>query len=194
MQPSSNEARRQKFLWTLTCWAAAALIAIVAFAAMIVSGAWALLQALFAAGVLFVVFGGLFITLFTRDLPPPVIQAGGSARAQSVPAGALARPVAEVPAQPAVAGSPGTIPAPAAADPAEDLQRIRGIGPKLAALLVEKGVGGVAQIATWRDEDVAWWDANLEGFKGRASRDDWVAQARELMAEETAGGDAARKG
>jgi len=36
------------------------------------------------------------------------------------------------------------------------------------------------QVATWTDEEVAWVDANLEGFKGRVTRDQWVAQAKEL--------------
>ena len=36
------------------------------------------------------------------------------------------------------------------------------------------------QIASWDASQVAWVDENLDGFKGRASRDDWVAQACSL--------------
>ena len=38
------------------------------------------------------------------------------------------------------------------------------------------------QIANWTDAEVAWVDQNLEGFKGRVSRDTWVEQAK-LLAE-----------
>ncbi len=198
MQPRSKEARRQKFLWTLTCWAAAALIATVAFGAMVVSDAWTLLQAVFAAGFVFLVTGAVFLLLFNRDLPPPKIQAQAAATPRAVHPEPAPEPTGA--SEPAPAPDAAQTPAASApADPKEDLQRIRGIGPKLAMVLVEKGVGGVAQIAGWRDEDVAWWDENLEGLKGRASRDDWVAQARELVAADSAGttpagGDAARNG
>ena len=36
------------------------------------------------------------------------------------------------------------------------------------------------QIAAWNADEVAWVDANLQGFKGRVSRDDWVGQAKLL--------------
>ena len=38
------------------------------------------------------------------------------------------------------------------------------------------------QIANWTDAEIAWVDSNLEGFKGRATRDEWVAQAKILAA------------
>ncbi len=38
------------------------------------------------------------------------------------------------------------------------------------------------QIAGWSAEEIAWIDENLEGFKGRVTRDDWVEQARLLAA------------
>ena len=42
------------------------------------------------------------------------------------------------------------------------------------------------QIAKWGQDELAWVDQNLEGFKGRASRDDWVEQAGRLArGEET---------
>jgi NADH-quinone oxidoreductase subunit E len=64
----------------------------------------------------------------------------------------------------------------------DDFTRIKGVGPKLAALLHSLGIFHYDQIAGWTEAELAWVDANLEGFKGRASRDEWVAQARILAA------------
>lgn len=63
---------------------------------------------------------------------------------------------------------------------ADDLQRIRGIGPKVEAQLHDMGIYHYDQIAAWSADELAWIDANLEGFKGRASRDDWIGQAKAL--------------
>ncbi|MBB3861736.1 putative flap endonuclease-1-like 5' DNA nuclease [Novosphingobium hassiacum] len=77
---------------------------------------------------------------------------------------------------------------PVAAAPSggDDLGRIKGVGPKLKALLGSLGVTSYAQIAAWTDEDIARIDAQLGSFAGRATRDNWVEQARLL-----ASGDAA---
>jgi NADH-quinone oxidoreductase subunit E len=66
----------------------------------------------------------------------------------------------------------------------DDLKRIKGIGPKLEALCHRLGFFHFDQIANWTDDEIAWVDANLESFKGRVTRDDWVAQARALMDED----------
>lgn len=63
---------------------------------------------------------------------------------------------------------------------ADNLKKIRGVGPKLEALLHSMGVYHYDQIAGWSDREVAWVDQNLVGFKGRVSRDNWVDQARVL--------------
>ena len=60
---------------------------------------------------------------------------------------------------------------------ADDLKKIKGVGPKLEKLLNSMGYWHFDQIASWSESDVAWVDENLEGFKGRVSRDEWVAQA-----------------
>lgn len=65
---------------------------------------------------------------------------------------------------------------------ADNLQEISGIGPKLAAQCNALGIWHFDQIASWTAEEVAWMDANLEGFPGRVSRDDWVKQAQALAA------------
>ncbi len=63
---------------------------------------------------------------------------------------------------------------------ADDLKQIKGVGPKLEQLLNSMGVYHFDQIAGWTADEVAWLDDNLQGFKGRVSRDDWVAQAQVL--------------
>ena len=60
---------------------------------------------------------------------------------------------------------------------ADDLKQIKGVGPKLEALLNRLGFWHFDQVAGWSADEVAWVDANLEGFKGRVSRDKWVEQA-----------------
>ncbi|TNF22009.1 MAG: NADH-quinone oxidoreductase subunit E [Rhodobacteraceae bacterium] len=65
---------------------------------------------------------------------------------------------------------------------ADDLKKIKGIGPKLEQLCNALGFYHFDQIAAWTEAEVAWVDHNLEGFKGRVTRDEWVAQAR-ILAE-----------
>jgi NADH-quinone oxidoreductase subunit E len=50
------------------------------------------------------------------------------------------------------------------------------------------GVYHLDQIAAWSPAELAWVDRNLEGFKGRAVRDRWVAQARALSSGGQTGG------
>jgi len=114
---------------------------------------------------------------------------------QEAPAKTMAKPLPspppETPTKPIpsatlapLATEPGTKPAmlQAARDSgADDLQRINGIGPKLEAMLNTMGVHHLDQIADWGAAEVAWIDANLAGFKGRATRDAWVTQAKALV-------------
>ncbi|MBN8291612.1 NADH-quinone oxidoreductase subunit E [Rhodobacter sp. NTK016B] len=67
---------------------------------------------------------------------------------------------------------------------ADDLKRIKGIGPKLEQLCNSMGFYHFDQIANWTPQEIAWVDSNLEGFKGRVTRDEWVAQAKQLAAGE----------
>lgn len=67
---------------------------------------------------------------------------------------------------------------------ADDLKLIKGVGPKLEGVLNDIGIFHYDQIAAWTEAEVAWADQNLVGFKGRVSRDDWVAQAKLLAAGE----------
>jgi len=67
----------------------------------------------------------------------------------------------------------------------DDLKRIKGVGPKLEALLHSLGVYHFDQIAAWTEGEIAWVDYHLEGFNGRIERDDWVAQAKAIIAGES---------
>ncbi|MCR8826461.1 hypothetical protein [Pseudosulfitobacter koreensis] len=76
-------------------------------------------------------------------------------------------------------GKPELLSAPREGGP-DDLKKIKGVGPKLEALLHEMGVFHFSQVASWRKKEVEWADQNLAGFKGRVSRDEWVKQAKVL--------------
>ena len=77
---------------------------------------------------------------------------------------------------------------------ADDLKLIKGVGPKLEAMLNGMGFWHWDQVAKWGADEVAWVDQNLQGFKGRVSRDNWVDQAEKLaVGEETEFSGRARK-
>ena len=93
-----------------------------------------------------------------------------------------------VDAEPPVAPPPpAPAPAPAAAGQADDLRKIKGVGPKLVTLLQSLGVTTFAQIAGWSEADIDRVDAQLGTFVGRIRRDNWVEQAKFLAAGDTAG-------
>lgn len=94
-------------------------------------------------------------------------------------AGATSAPAAGSPA-PTDADKPSLLSAPHEGG-ADDLKRIKGVGPRLEQMLNELGVYHFSQIAAWNDREVAWIDDHLESFRGRASRDEWVAQAKILV-------------
>ena len=116
------------------------------------------------------------------------------------PAAPVAAPVAAAPKaaeKPKAAAKPKAEAAPAAAPEggtkpkalkaarkgvADDLKVIEGIGPALEKVLNDNGIFHLDQIASWGAAEVEWMDGNLKGFKGRVTRDKWVAQAK-LIAE-----------
>lgn len=75
----------------------------------------------------------------------------------------------------------------AAVGASDDLELIKGVGPKLNALLLSLGVRRFDQIAAWTASDVAEVDNHLGSFKGRIDRDAWVDQAGYLARGDTAG-------
>ncbi|MFN0114493.1 MAG: NADH-quinone oxidoreductase subunit NuoE [Paracoccaceae bacterium] len=88
------------------------------------------------------------------------------------------------PRAPAEAAKPAGLKA-ARGGKADDLKIIKGMGPKLEALCHKLGYFHFDQIAAWTAAEVAWVDENLEGFRGRVTRDGWVAQAKVLAASGT---------
>ena len=96
-------------------------------------------------------------------------QAGGSAK----PAADEGTPAADVGTKPQSLSEPRE-------GGADDLKQIKGVGPKLEQLCHRLGFYHFDQIANWTADEVAWVDANLEGFKGRVTRDNWVDQAKVL--------------
>ncbi|GHC19080.1 hypothetical protein GCM10007291_17340 [Gemmobacter nanjingensis] len=96
-------------------------------------------------------------------------------------ASAMAAPAAMADPGPAEAKRPEALSAPRNGA-ADDLKLIKGVGPKLEALLHRLGFYHFDQIANWTAAEIAWVDENLEGFRGRVTRDQWVIQARDLAA------------
>jgi predicted flap endonuclease-1-like 5' DNA nuclease len=174
----------------LIVWGIASATGFVAMAALMIMGDWTILQALFAAAVIFFLLGTVLSIAFLKPLPGPV-RAGsaGYAHAETKPAAPKAA------AKPAAAPAPAPEPAPTAASEegtrpaaldgprdggADDLKKIKGVGPKLEKLCNSMGFYHFDHIANWTADEIAWVDQNLEGFKGRVSRDNWVEQARLL--------------
>jgi small subunit ribosomal protein S2 len=63
----------------------------------------------------------------------------------------------------------------------DDLTKLSGVGPQLEAKLNEGGIFHYWQIAAMSDADIAAVDADLK-LNGRIQRDNWVATARDLLA------------
>ncbi|MEO1322775.1 MAG: hypothetical protein AAFV59_07185 [Pseudomonadota bacterium] len=64
---------------------------------------------------------------------------------------------------------------------ADDLTKIKGIGPKLSKRLNALGIYHFKQIAEWSEDQAQWVDDYL-AFKGRVAREAWISQARILSA------------
>jgi predicted flap endonuclease-1-like 5' DNA nuclease len=69
----------------------------------------------------------------------------------------------------------------------DNLELIKGLGPKVNNLLKGLGVTSFAQVANWTAADVADIDAQLGAFAGRITRDNWIDQAQLLAAGDIAG-------
>ncbi len=95
----------------------------------------------------------------------------------------LATPEAKAPAM-SVQSKPAALPSARGGKP-DDLKVIVGIGPKLEILCHRLGFFHFDQLAAWTEAEIAWVDNNLEGFRGRVTRDKWVEQARVLAARGT---------
>jgi len=123
------------------------------------------------------------------DTGPPILGGIGEVVAAAATS-ELADAQPEAPPPPTAPPAPQPAPQPAAqpaGGAADDLRRIKGVGPKLIALLNGMGITTYAQIAGWSDADIDGIDARLGSFAGRIRRDNWVEQACLLAADDTAG-------
>ena len=101
-----------------------------------------------------------------------VIAAPASAQASSSRASAPAAPTpASTDATPVALAAPQ--------GEADDLKRIKGIGPKIEGILHSLGIWHFHQIAAWTPDNVAWVNDQLS-FKGRIEREEWIPQAKKL--------------
>ena len=69
----------------------------------------------------------------------------------------------------------------AAGAAADDISLIGGIGPKIFKALTEMGVTTFAQVASWTPADVERIETEIKQ-KGRVAREEWIEQAKELLA------------
>ncbi|MEM8554998.1 MAG: NADH:ubiquinone oxidoreductase [Pseudomonadota bacterium] len=185
------------------------MVGIIATTAIALLSDWAFLNAALAGGLLACVVAFVLYTV-GGDLPPPRGpgnlpeptykgtsdstgsgtptggSAGGATASDAGPAptastgGAASAAPTPTPAE-TTAGKPAML-TEARGGQADDLKKIKGVGPKLEGVLHTMGVFHYDQVANWTETEVAWVDENLEGFKGRVTRDGWVAQAKALMA------------
>lgn len=108
--------------------------------------------------------------------PAPKPRATPKAKAEAPVAKPAAQPKAAKPAGPERLKAPRK-------GKADDLKEIEGIGPAMEKLVNSLGFFHFEQIASWSDADVALVDAEMKTFKGRISRDRWVAQAKIIVTE-----------
>ncbi|HEY9039854.1 MAG TPA: NADH-quinone oxidoreductase subunit E [Roseovarius sp.] len=106
-----------------------------------------------------------------KDSPAKTTSKSATAKGKTPLPGTAGQETGDAPGQ-----KPQTLTAPRAGG-ADDLKMIKGVGPKLEKLLNDMGFYHFDQIAAWSADELAWVDQNLEGFKGRATRDEWIRQA-----------------
>jgi predicted flap endonuclease-1-like 5' DNA nuclease len=168
-------------------WIIGAAAGVVAFGALIAVGKFDGAPAV-AIGVVVALLAGIVLGLPWGGAAPaprkamPMAPAAAAPKAMSEPAAApaafMAAPVAAAPAS----DGPERLKAPRGGK-ADNLKEIEGIGPAMEKLVNEMGFYHFAQIASWSDADVSWVDANMTSFKGRITRDKWVAQAKIIVNE-----------
>ena len=121
--------------------------------------------------------------------PPPPIDANGLPHVplDNEAAIAPAEPAEKAATAPVPEDTPTPAPTPAPTDEAAlPLTTIKGLGPKVAAMLAELGVTGVDQIAALSPAEAEALDAKLGSFAGRMARDRWIEQAKLLTAGDRA--------
>jgi NADH-quinone oxidoreductase subunit E len=170
-------------------FALGAMAGALAVVMLVMFGGFGWSGAVFTGGLLALAIGIYLAVVLGKPLPTMAQVQSRAAPVAPVaaPPAPVAAPVVETvapvaaPAAPAAAAKPVFMTAARGGQP-DDLKLIKGVGPKLEQMLHGMGVFHFDQIAGWTASEVAWVDDNLEGFKGRVSRDGWVDQARTLAA------------
>ena len=98
------------------------------------------------------------------------------------------RPVAKAAPKPAAKPAPKVAPKPAAkAAIPNNLELLKGVGPKVNNVLKSLGITSFDQVANWTPADITEIDSKLGTFAGRIGRDNWVDQAKLLVAGDVTG-------
>lgn len=183
-------------------WIAAIILGVLGFLYAWNSLGWGMVWSALLGIVVFFVVGYTLVRMFCMAAERAQFSAAAPAPVQPAPKPAAAAPSAApkpaaaeaeaAPAKPAPAEPKPAAKADASGKPAmldgprggaaDDLKKIKGVGPGLEKLLNDMGVYHFDQIAGWSAAEVAWVDDNLVRFKGRATRDGWVDQAKTLAA------------
>jgi predicted flap endonuclease-1-like 5' DNA nuclease len=112
----------------------------------------------------------------------PKVKAVAAPKAKPVKFKAVPAPKRKPAAQPKAAAKPKAAPKPKTVKPVipDNLELLKGVGPKLNALLKSLGVTSFEQVANWSARDIREIDSKLGTFAGRIGRDNWVDQAKLL--------------
>lgn len=122
----------------------------------------------------------------TAKAAAPKVAAPKAAVAKVAPPKAAPKPVATKAKAEAAPKAKAAKAAPKSSIP-DNLELIKGLGPKVNNMLKDLGVTSFAQVASWTAADVAEMDGKLGAFAGRITRDNWVDQAQLLAAGDVAG-------
>jgi NADH-quinone oxidoreductase subunit E len=165
------------------CWLAGIIGGVIAF--FLLQGALTTLLALILAVVVAVCLGFVLIKAFCAKDEAAAVSEDMVRHTRAAPMAAPALKAAEPEAEPEPEATPEAAPeapaAPEVSGGADDLKKLKGVGPKIEEKLHAAGVTSFAQIAAWSADDIAKMD-ELLAFKGRIDRDGWVEQAKTLAA------------
>lgn len=117
----------------------------------------------------------------THGAQTNIFEHGGVGESVPVANESEREPVAEALQADAVVKTADSEAAPPVEPQKQDLKKIKGIGPKIEAKLNALEIVCYAQIASWTTSDIAEMNEKLS-FKGRIEREEWVKQAKGLIA------------
>jgi len=139
------------------------------------------------------------VAVETNAEPEPVLAPNPAPEPVPMPRPAPVPEPAPVAPRPEPAPEPSPPPPPPPAPPAAPepapasdlagalaLTTIKGLGPKVAAMLAERGITRVDQLAALTAGQASDLDVQLGAFTGRMARDRWIDQARLLASGDTA--------